>query len=67
MDLTFTVPTLFGLEGIVARELGFLEIDGVNAYDGKVTFKGGFSEMARANIAMRSGERVLLNVGEFHA
>ncbi len=67
MDFTFTVPTLFGLEGIVARELGFLEIDGVNAYDGKVTFKGGFSEMARANIAMRSGERVLLNVGEFHA
>ncbi len=67
MKHTYIVPTLFGLEGIVSRELGFLEAENVKAFDGKVTFEGDFNMMARANIAMRSGERVLLVVGEFTA
>ncbi len=67
MNNTYLVPTLFGLEGIVARELGFLDAENIKAYDGKVTFEGDFNTMARANIAMRSGERVLLVLGEFKA
>ncbi len=61
----FTVPCLFGLEGIVGDELRFMDLEGVEVFDGRVLFKGDYSALARANIRLRCGERVLLNVGEF--
>ena len=64
---SFTVPCLFGLEGIVANELKRMNCENVTAFDGKITFEGDFCKMAEANINLRCGERVLLNVGEFEA
>lgn len=63
----FVVPCLFGLEGIVGDELKFMGLSDVQIFDGRVTFTGGFDALVRANLRLRCGERVLLNVGEFKA
>ncbi len=66
-DLRFAVPCLFGLEGIAADELKRLEIPGVQAENGRVLFSGGMAEMAKANVCLRTGERILLILAEFTA
>ena len=64
MELSFCVPCLFGLEGLCADELRRLGMDSVRAENGRVMFAGGPVDIARANINLRTGERVLLIVGE---
>ena len=66
-DLSFTVPCLFGLEGLCADELKRLSMNSVKADNGRVSFSGGVEDIARANINLRTGERLLLTVGEFNA
>ena len=66
-DMKFSVPCLFGLEGIAADELRRLDIPGVQAENGRVLFSGGVEEMAKANTWLRTGERVLLVLAEFQA
>ena len=61
------VPCLFGLEGLCADELKRLGLGEVRAENGRVLFSGGNAEIARANINLRTGERVLLVVGETSA
>ena len=63
----FCVPCLFGVEGLVADELRRLNMRDVRAEDGRVFFSGSLSDCARANISLRCGERVLLEVGSFPA
>ncbi len=63
----FSVPCLFGLEGLVGEELRRLKLDGVAVENGRVVFRGGWEAMAAANIRMRMGERVLLRLGAFPA
>ena len=64
---TYSVPCLFGLEGLVGEELRRLKLDGVAVENGHVRFTGGWEAMAAANIRMRMGERVLLCLGSFPA
>lgn len=64
---TYSVPCLFGLEGLVGEELRRLKLDGVAVENGRVRFSGGWEAMAAANIRMRMGERVLLCLGSFPA
>ena len=66
-NLRFAVPCLFGLEGIAADELKRLDIPGVQAENGRVLFSGGVVEMAKANVCLRTGERILLILAEFTA
>ena len=66
-NLKFAVPCLFGLEGIAADELKRLDIPEVHAENGRVLFSGGAAEMAKANICLRTGERILLVLAEFTA
>lgn len=61
------VPTLFGLEAITARELKWLGYTDITVEDGKVTFLGDWSAVFRANLWLRTGERVLIKVGSFSA
>ncbi len=63
----FVVPCLFGLEGPAAQELRRMDIGDVRAENGRVRFSGGAMEMARANLRLRCGERVLLRIGSFEA
>ena len=63
----FAVPTLFGLEGIAGDELRRLDIENVRVENGRVLFSGDKSALARANMNLRTGERVLLVLAEFEA
>ena len=63
----FTVPTLFGLEGITGDELRRLNAENVRVENGRVLFSGDEMALARANICLRTGERVLLTLAEFEA
>ena len=67
MSYGFCVPCLFGLEGLCSDELRRLGMDGVSAKNGQVLFRGEESDIARANINLRTGERVLLVAGETDA
>ena len=67
MDYSLTVPCLLGLEGPIADELRRLGLEGVAAENGRVDFRGGAEAIARANINLRIGERVLLELGRFTA
>ena len=64
MKLNFSVPCLFGLEGLCADELKRLQFDDVKTENGRVGFSGDASDIAKANINLRTGERVLLEIGE---
>ena len=67
MKLNFTIPCLFGLEGLCADELKRLNMDDVRAENGRVLFSGSAIDIARANINIRTGERVLIAVGDAKA
>ena len=67
MDLEFSTPCLFGLEGLVANELRRLKLDNVRAENGRVRFSGSEGDIARVNIRLRFGERLLIQLGEFPA
>lgn len=64
--MNFTVPTLMGLESFTARELKRLGYE-TKTQDGRVSFEGSPEDACRANMFLRTGERVLITVGEFEA
>ena len=66
-ELQFTVPTLFGLEGICADEVRRLELPQVKAENGRVLCTGSERDLPRLNLNIRTGERVLLTLGTFPA
>lgn len=61
------IPTLFGLESLVSRELYRLGYDTTKTEDGRVSFEGDFDAIYRTNLWLRCGERVLIKMGEFKA
>ena len=67
MEWKLCVPCLLGLEAPIADELRRLDIKNVAAENGRVCFTGGAREIARANVNLRVGERVLLELGRFEA
>ena len=67
MNHTFCVPCLLGLEGPIADELKRLDIQDIRSENGRVYFAGGARELARANLCLRVGERVLVELGRFEA
>ena len=66
-ELTFVIPTLFGLEGIAAEELRRMGMEGVRAENGRVFCQGGPEDIPKLNLRLRTGERVLLHLGAFPA
>ena len=66
-NFEFAVPTLFGLEGIAGDELRRMNIDNVRVENGRVLFSGDKTALARANLNLRTGERVLLVLADFEA
>ena len=61
------VPCHFGLEAVTKREIYDLGYEITRVEDGRVTFEGDEEAVCRANVFLRSAERVLLQVGRFHA
>ena len=66
-ELELLIPTLFGLEGLCADELRRLGLPQVKAEDGRVCCKARPEDIPRVNLNLRTGERVLLVVGRYHA
>ena len=65
--LKIVCPCHFGLESVVAGEMRRLGFEDVSSENGKVSFMGGFKEIASANINLRTAERVLIEVASFTA
>ena len=63
--MTLTVPCLFGLEAPVADEMRRLGLRNVRAENGRVHCDGTLADIARLNINLRCGARVLLELGSF--
>ena len=66
-NMEFCVPCLFGLEGIAGDELRRLEIENVRVENGRVLFSGDETTLAKANLCLRTGERVLITLADFEA
>ncbi|MCI8448879.1 MAG: class I SAM-dependent RNA methyltransferase [Eubacterium sp.] len=62
-----TAPCHFGLEAVLKKEIYDLGYEISKVEDGKVTFIGDAEAVCRANMFLRTAERVLLKVGSFHA
>lgn len=60
-------PCHFGLEAVLKKEIRDLGYEIVEVSDGRVTFKGDITALARANIFIRTAERIMVKVGSFTA
>ncbi len=66
-QIEFIAPCHFGLEAVLKREIMDLGYEIAAVEDGRVTFTGDAQALCRANIFLRTAERVLIKVGSFHA
>ena len=64
-NYTLVAPCFFGLEKIVAREVTSLGFEIIKTEDGRVTFRTNTDGIAKANMWLRTAERVLWQVAEF--
>lgn len=60
-------PCHFGLEAVLKREITDLGYDVSKVEDGRITFIGDEEAICRANVFLRSAERILIKIGSFHA
>ena len=60
-------PCHFGMEAVLKREIYDLGYDITEVSDGRVTFQGDEEAVARANVFLRTAERVLIKVASFKA
>ena len=63
----YLAPCHFGLESVLAGELRRMGAEEVQVSDGRVRFSGALALLARANLCLRTAERVFLLMGEFPA
>ena len=65
--LEFVAVCMFGLEKFTADEISALGYEKTAVIDGRVSFLGDISAVARCNIWLRYAERLYLKLGEFEA
>ena len=65
--MEWITPCHFGLESVLKREIQNLGYEITQVEDGRVTFRGGMDAACRANIFLRTAERILLKAGCFTA
>ena len=66
-EFELIAPCHFGLESVLKKEIIELGYEIVSVEDGRVTFKGDETVIPRANIFIRTAERILLKMGSFKA
>ncbi len=64
---TYIAPCHFGTEAVLKREIQSLGYKVTDTLDGRVYFEGDAAAVARANIFLRTAERVMLCVCRFKA
>ncbi len=60
-------PCHFGMESVLKREIIELGYDVTEVADGRITFWGDEEALCRANVFLRTAERILIKIGKFHA
>ncbi len=65
LELIAVTPT--GLESVVAQELEDLGIKDRMVENGRVTYRGNWQVLAQSNLWLRSADRILIKLAEFHA
>ena len=60
-------PCHFGLEAVLKKEIYDLGYDTTEVTDGRISFEGDEEALVRANINLRTAERVMIKIGSFHA
>ena len=66
-EFTFVAPCLFGLEGLAGDELRRLNMENVRVEDRRVLFTGDAAALARANVCLRTAERIMIVLAQFTA
>ena len=66
-EMELIAPCHFGLESVLKKEILDLGYEIVTVEDGRITFKGDETAIPRANIFIRTAERILLKMGSFKA
>ncbi|MDD5287872.1 MAG: class I SAM-dependent RNA methyltransferase [Dehalococcoidales bacterium] len=66
-EITLVATAAFGLEKVVKNELIDLGFENVKVSDGKLEFEATLRDIPKANLWLRSADRVLLKMGEFTA
>ncbi len=66
-QLDLFATSTFGLEAVVVREIQALGYEGKVEQPGRIAFRGDQAAIARANLWLRSSDRVLLKIGAFEA
>lgn len=60
-------PCHFGMEAVLKKEIQDLGYEIAQVEDGRVTFWGDWAAACRANVFLRTTERILLKIGSFRA
>ena len=66
-QMKFAAPCLFGLEGICGDELRRLNVENVQVEYRRVLFTGDEYTLAKANICLRTAERIHIVLAQFEA
>lgn len=66
-EIELIATTTFGLEAIVKKEIKDLGYEITGVENGQVRFKGDLQALCKANLWLRTSERILLLIGEFEA
>ena len=66
-QLQLIAPCLFGLEGIAGDELRRMGMENVRVEDRRVLFSADAAGLAKANLCLRTGERVMVVLAQFPA
>ena len=64
---TLIAPCHFGMESVLKNEIYDLGYEILSVEDGRVEFEGDAEAIVRANICLRTAERILLKAGSFRA
>lgn len=67
MNVELIATAAFGVESVVAREVKMLGYQEVHVENGRVTFLADTAAICRANLWLRSSDRVLVKLGQFPA
>ena len=67
VKVVLSTPCHFGLESVLASEIRRMGGENLEVTDGRITFEGEENMIARANICLRTAERVQLVLGRFEA
>ena len=67
MEMQFVATCLFGLEGIAGDELRRMNMENVRVEDRRVLFTGDEAALAKANLWLRTGERIMVVLAQFTA